>query len=378
MEFASHLMVGSDPAGILFSPFQLGHMQLRSRFVMPGMQRGWCKDGAPEPELALYYRRRVQGGVGLIIGESAAVDCESATLQPSACRMTNATAEAWSRCVDAVHEAGGSMLLQLWHEGGLRNPADGQTVSPSGIAYPGREGGRAATRSDLEVIRDAFVRSARIAMFLGADGIEIHACHGYLLDQFLWHATNWRDDGYGGARIEDRVRFPAEIVSAVRAECGSSFVISFRFSQWKEHEYAARIAVTPEELGTMTQLLKDAGANLLHASTRRFWIPEWVGSDLGLAGWTRQVGGLPTIAVGSVGLDRDVMASFQEETEAQLRVKLSIDELGRRMARSEFDLVAVGRSLISDPDWVLKVAAGEYDTIRSFRKDDIRSLQWEW
>jgi 2,4-dienoyl-CoA reductase-like NADH-dependent reductase (Old Yellow Enzyme family) len=222
------------------------------------------------------------------------------------------------------------------------------------------------------------VRSAQIAQFIGADGIEIHACHGYLLDQFLWSETNRREDGYGGARIEDRVRFPAEIVAAIRAQCGTDFVISFRFSQWKEHDYAARIAATPEDLSALTGILGDAGVSMFHASTRRFWIPEWEGSDIGLAGWTRQLGRRPTVTVGSVGLDRDVMASFQEDVEAELRVRESVDALGRRFRRNEFDLVAVGRSLISDPDWILKVSAGDYGAIRSFRKADIGSLQWEW
>lgn len=365
-------------AAVLYTPFRIGGVTLRNRFVMPGMQRGWCQDGAPLPQLANYYRRRVQGGVGLVISESSAVDCASATLQPAACRMNAATLPAWSRCVDAVHDSGGAMLLQLWHEGGLRNTADGKTVSPSGLACPGRSGGRAATPADLDEIRDAFARSARIARSSGADGIEIHACHGYLLDQFLWEATNSREDGYGGPRIEDRVRLPAEIVAAVRAECGRDFLISFRFSQWKEHDFSARIALKPEELGAMLSLLKKAGVDVFHASTRRFWVPEWEGCDLGLAGWTRNLGGLPTIAVGSVGLDRDVMASFQEAGEAESRARQSIAELGRRMTDAEFDLVAVGRSLISDPDWVSKVAAGDFDAIRSFQKEDIQSLQWEW
>ncbi|MCC7412619.1 MAG: 12-oxophytodienoate reductase [Gammaproteobacteria bacterium] len=353
-------------------------MTLRNRFVMPGMQRGWCKDGAPLPELANYYRRRAEGGVAMIIAESSAVDHVTATVQPTACRLNPATAGAWARCVEAVHSAGAPMLLQLWHEGGRRNPSDGQTISPSGVAYPGHPGGRAATHADLEQVRDAFVRSAKLAQTIGADGIEVHACHGYLLDQFLWTATNQREDGYGGVAIADRARFPVAIVAAIRAACGPEFIISFRFSQWKEHDYGARIASAPAELATLAALLRGAGVTLLHASTRRFWIPEWDGSDLGLAGWTRRVSGLPTIAVGSVGLDRDVMESFLGDGEAELRMQATHDELMRRFARGDFDLVAIGRSLISDPDWVRKFGEGRFDAIRTFRKADIASLQWEW
>lgn len=362
----------------LFAPLALGSLTLANRFVMPAMQRGFCRDGAPLPELAGYYARRAAGGVGLIISESAAVDHPSATRQPSAAHLNAATAGAWARCVEAVHTAGGRMLLQLWHEGGLRNNVDGGTLSPSGLAHPGRTGGHAASLAELAAVRDAFARSARLAQSIGADGVEVHAAHGYLLDQFLWAATNQRTDGYGGPELAARARLPAEIVAAIRAACGPGFLISFRFSQWKEHDYEARIAQTPEELATLTRLLREAGTDVFHASTRRFWLPEWAGSDLGFAGWTRKLGGLPTITVGSVGLDRDVMESFQAPEEPQPRLDFAIEELGRRFARGEFDLVAVGRGLIADPDWVKKLRAGELAAIRPFRKSDVAALQWEF
>ena len=369
--------MGTSAAG-LYSPLALGSLTLPNRFVMPAMQRGFCKDGVPLPELASYYARRAAGGVGLIISESNAVDHPSATRQPSAARLDPATVGAWAPCVEAVHAAGGHMLLQLWHEGGLRSNVDGQTLSPSGLAHPGREGGRAFAAADLAAVREAFVRSARLAQSIGADGVEVHAAHGYLLDQFLWAAINQREDGYGGADIAARARFPAEIVAAIRAACGPRFLISLRFSQWKENDYAARIAQTPEELTTLTQLLRAAGTDVFHASTRRFWLPEWPGSDLGFAGWVRKVGGLPTITVGSVGLDRDVMESFHAPDEPELRLEFAMGELERRFARGEFDLVAVGRSLIADPDWVKKVQARDFGAVRAFRKADVAALSWEF
>lgn len=116
---------------------------------------------------------------------------------------------------------------------------------------------------------------------------------------------------------------------------------------------------------------------MFHASTRRFWIPEWDGSDLGLAGWTRRLGGLPTIAVGSVGLDRDVMESFVATDEAELRLAESLHELERRFARGDFDLVAVGRSLLADPDWVSEIQVRDFAAVRAFRKADVAALSWE-
>jgi 2,4-dienoyl-CoA reductase-like NADH-dependent reductase (Old Yellow Enzyme family) len=357
----------------LFEPLPLGPVTLANRFVLPGMQRGWCKNGAPSPRLADYYRRRVEGDVGLIISESVAVDHSSATQNDLFARLTPATLDAWKFCVGAVKDAGGHMLLQLWHEGAIRKDGgDGPlahfpTLSPSGLAHIGRANGRAATAQELVDIRDAFVRSALLAQAAGADGVEVHGAHGYLLDQFLWAGTNRRDDGYGGDDIAARVRLPAEIVAGIRQACGPDFVIAFRFSQWKEADFAAKVADTPEDLQIMLHRLRDAGVTLFHASTRRFWEPEWSGSGLNLAGWTKKLGGLPVITVGSVGLSTDIMDTFLGKV-VEGRVEQGIEELARRFAAGEFDLVSIGRSLISDPDWVRKVRDGDYDAIRIFSR----------
>lgn len=361
----------------LFTPFKLNRIALANRFVMPAMQRGQCIDGRPTDELAAYYRRRVEGGVSLIIGESCAVDHPSATRQASAARLTAATLGGWQRCVEEVHAAGGHMLIQLWHEGALRNATDGGTISPSGLVGPGRANGRAATLAEIGALRAAFIEAARSAQSVGADGVEVHAAHGYLLDQFLWPETNQRHDGYGGADMADRVRLPAEIVAGIRAACGPHFVISLRFSQWKEVDYGARVARDPAELATFTSALKAAGLDVFHASTRRFWQAEWPGDPRGLAGWVRSTAGLPVIAVGSVGLDTDVMTTFIEGKEPKPCVAEAVAELERRMASGEFDLVAVGRSLIGDPDWVQKLRERQYDSIRPFRSADLGTLEWD-
>jgi 2,4-dienoyl-CoA reductase-like NADH-dependent reductase (Old Yellow Enzyme family) len=359
----------------LFTAFNLGKLKLRNRFVMPAMQRGMCDDGAPKPELAAYYARRAEGGVPLIIGESAAVDHPSATVQPNASWLTARTAGAWARCVDAVREAGGAMLLQLWHEGALRN--DGQALSPSGRVHPGKSNGRAMTLEEMKAIREGFVRSACIAREIGAAGVEVHCAHGYLLDQFLWHGSNLREDGYGGSDIADRVRFPAEIVSAIRHECGPDFLISLRFSQWKEVDYGAKVAGDLGELQRMVTILQDAGVDVLHCSTRRFWEAEWAGDGRNLAGWVKALSGLPTITVGSVGLDTDVMTTFIEAKDPGARVTEAIADLEARLKEGEFDLVAVGRALIGDPDFVRKLENCDYAAIRTFARADLGTLEWD-
>lgn len=361
----------------LYTPMKIGNTQLGNRFVLPGMQRGWCKNGAPTPPLVDYYRRRVEGGVGLIVSESVAVDHPSSTQTDSFARLNPATLESWRACVAAVKRAGGHIILQLWHEGGLR-PEGGPgalshhpTLSPSGLGAPARPNGRAATKDEITEIRQSFVASALLARQAGADGVEVHAAHGYLLDQFLWPETNRRDDEYGGSDIRDRVRLPAEIIAAIRDACGPDFLISLRFSQWKEADYKARVVRTPEELGIMLGVLEDAGVSAIHASTRRFWEREWPESDLPLAGWCKRLSDVPVITVGSVGLTADVMESFNG-VDPEARARESVVELARRFANNEFDLVSVGRSQIGDPSWVEKVRHGQFDRIRTFRRTDMR------
>jgi len=365
---------GYDLAPLL-QPLDIRQMRLKSRFVMPGMQRYWCVDGAPDHRLREYYRRRILGGASLVISESCAIDHPSATKDPTFAQISPATAPAWRTVIETVHEAGGRMFLQLWHQGAVnyggdaeRNP-DFVALSPSGFSNPGEAFGRAATVADLQGIRDAFVQGALHAQEIGADGIELHSCHGFLLDQFLWPRTNLRIDRYGGPTIADRATFPAEVAAAVREAVGGDFVISMRISQWKESDYDARIVATPEELGQLIPILRSAGVDIFHVSTRRFWSPEWEGSDLGLAGWVKSFTDAAVIAVGSIGLDIDVMATLTGH-EAQPTGASRIDELVRRFRRGDFDLVSVGRSQIGDPDWIAKMRDGRIPDIRAFRKDD--------
>ena len=368
-------MPSFDPSPLL-EPFTVKGVKLPNRFVMPGMQRMWCDDGTPQPRLADYYRERVEGGVGLIITESCAVDHPSATQTPVFCRITDTTMHAWARCFEAVNGAGGRMLMQLWHEGAIRKEGgDGPwsqypTLSPSGLAHAGKLNGRAMTLDEMDGIKAAFVKGALAARELGACGVEVHACHGYLLDQFLWAETNRRTDGYGGDEINARVRFPAEIVRAIRGAVGPEFIISFRFSQWKEVNYQAKIAPTPRDLQTMLDAVRAAGADMFHASARYFWVPEWEGSDWGIAGWTKSMTDAPVIAVGSVGVDTDVMDNFFGK-EAASTGEAGLTELLRRFNNHEFDLISVGRGQIGDPQWVKKFREGRFDEVRMFTKKDL-------
>jgi 2,4-dienoyl-CoA reductase-like NADH-dependent reductase (Old Yellow Enzyme family) len=267
------------------------------------------------------------------------------------------------------------MFLQPWHQGAVNYGGDAESnpdfvaLSPSGLAHPGESFGRAATEAELDSLKRAFVRGAVDAEEIGADGVELHSAHGFLLDQFLWPGTNQRTDRYGGPTITERAAFVAEVAAAVRAATGPDFVVSIRISQWKESDFDARIVEAPGELGQLIPLLRSAGADIFHVSTRRFWTPEWEGSDLGLAGWVKSFTDAPVIAVGSVGLDIDVMASL-EGHEARPTGASRIDELVRRFQRGDFDLVSVGRSQIGDPEWVAKMTQRRIPDIRAFRAGD--------
>ena len=176
--------------------------------------------------------------------------------------------------------------------------------------------------------------------------------------------TNIRDDGYGGPDIRDRARLPVEIVSAVRAACGPDFIVGLRFSQWKEADFSARIVESAEELRTLLRLFEKAGVSIVHASTRKFWVPEWPGSDLSLAGWCKRLSDLPVITVGSVG------AVAEGDPVEQL--KQNVGELVRRFNADEFDLIAVGRSQIADPNWVSKVRRADFASVRLFQAGDTK------
>ncbi len=362
----------------LFQPIRIAGLELPNRFIMPAMQRGFATDGVPGPDMAEYYRKRVECGVGLLIGEGTAVNHPSATSYDSYARLTPAALDGWKRVLDAVKAVGGHMFLQLWHQGAMRTEGIGPfpeapTLSPSGLVQPDEPIGQAMSRDDLRSVAAAYVEGAKLASALGFDGVEIHAAHGYLLDQFLWSGTNRRTDEYGGS-LENRCRFPCEVVRAVREATTSDFPISVRLSQWKTRAYDAKNVETPEQWGELIGHFEHAGADLLHVSTRRFWTPEFDASPLGLAGWTKRFTKLPVVTVGSVGLDTDIMSSM-EGVEARSSHEHGISELLTRFENSEFDLVAVGRAILGDPEWVQKVKDGHYDALRPFTPDTLAFLE---
>ncbi|MFD8749857.1 NADH:flavin oxidoreductase [Kitasatospora sp. NPDC059577] len=366
----------SRAAEILSRPVTINGLTVPNRIVMAPMTRQFSPGGVPGEDVRSYYARRAAAGVGLIVTEGTYVGHESAGQSDSIPRFHGEEQLAgWARVAEDVHAAGGTIVPQLWHIGMVRKQgdppfADAPAVGPSGIRLDGTEGtGRAMTRADLDAVIGAFAEAAAAAERIGFDGVELHGAHGYLLDQFLWAGTNRRTDAYGGDPVA-RTKFTAELVAAVRGAVSAEFPVIFRYSQWKSENYDARLAETPQELEAILSPLAEAGVDAFHASTRRYWVPEFDGSDLNLAGWTRKLTGRPAITVGSVGLDGDFIRAFAGEG-APVQ---GIDDLLDRLERDEFDLVAVGRALLQDPQWAEKVLSGRFADLRSYDAAAVRTL----
>ncbi len=375
------------PTGLdkLFSPVSIGSLALRNRVVMAPMTRHFSPGGVPTRDVAAYYRRRAEADVGLIVTEGAWINHPGAGNDPNIPDFFgDAALEGWQHVCDEVHAAGGKIIPQLWHIGlytaapvaGIDKPLDPlrpDQVGPSG--YAGTIGvapnlqAQPMTQQDIDDVIAAYASAAETAWRMGFDGVALHGAHGYLIDQFFWAETNRRTDRYGGDLVS-RTRFAVEIVSEIRRRVGPDFPIMFRFSQWKLHDYAARLVTTPAELDAFLAPLVDAGVDLFDCSQRRFWEPEFSGSDLNLAGWTRKLSGKPSMTVGSVGLDQDLMAALAGASGQPV----SLDRLFGRLDRDEFDLVGVGRALLVDPQWASKARAGRFADATPYTPEALSQL----
>ena len=374
----NHVKENNNPLNILFSPVTVGNLKLANRIVMAPMTRGFSPNGVPGENVAEYYKRRAENQVGLIITEGTLINHPAAAEGLNRPNFYGAAAlNGWSQVVKAVHKVGGKIVPQLWHVGTARktngdNPnPEAPPIGPSGIdLMTGEKVTTPMTIAEIEQIIEAFATASADAKKLGFDGIEIHGAHGYLIDQFFWEKTNHRQDKYGG-NMRARSQFAVEIVQACRKAVGPDFPIIFRYSQWKTGSYQTKLANTPEELSIFLAPLVEAGVDIFHCSTRRYWEPEFDGSTLNLAGWTKKITGKPTITVGSVGLDTNFIEFFAEGKGAKAT---SILPLIERLEKGEFDLVAVGRALLADPAWATKIRENRISDLIPFEPGAEKTL----
>lgn len=363
----------------LFQPFESTKLNLPNRIVMAPMTRNMAPDGVPGKPNADYYARRAAGDVGLILSEGTVVKRPSSRNMPHIPFFHSPEPLAgWEQVIGAVHAAGGKMGPQIWHTGAVpsQDPANpgGPFDSPSGLFAPGKPAGEPMSEEAIADTIAAFAQSAADAKALGFDTVEIHGAHGYLIDQFFWPGTNRRTDRWGGPTIADRNRFAAELIATMRAAVGPDYPIILRVSQWKQQDFEARLATNPAEMEQWLGPLVAAGIDILHCSQRRFWDPEFPEIDgedgLNFAGWAKKVTGVPTISVGSVGLSSDFIGAFRGQSSA----KSNLEGLVSRMERGEFDLIAVGRALLADPLWALKIRDGRDDELRDFDPASMKEL----
>ena len=365
----------------IFQSIQIGPLNIPNRVVMAPMTRCFSPDGVPSEPVLEYYRRRAAANVGLIVTEGVGVD-HPASIGDSGLGDANqpvlhgeAALAEWRKIVDSVHAEGGLIAPQLWHQGPLRLNGTGLhpealSCRPSGIwgstdtptpfsqevidkNLPVTE---AMSESDIADTIAAYANSAANAKNVGFDGIAIHGAHSYLLDSFIWEVTNQRGDRWGGS-LDNRLRYGVEVIKAIRSNVGDMPII-LRFSQWKQTDYQAQIAQTPDELGKILGAFADAGVDVFDASTRKYdavAFPE-VDANLSLAGWAKKLTGKPAMAVGGIGLKKELYESFGaggSETSDNIR------DVDARIGAGEFDFACVGRALIADPEWVTKTRNGQ-------------------
>ena len=358
---------------MLFEPYKLKNLNLRNRVVMAPMTRNQSPGGIPTNEVVAYYSRRAKAEVGLIITEGIEVSHEASSAYPDVPRLdTKEAREGWKRVVNGIKENGGSVIAQLWHCGGFRklgmqpNPeVPGHTAS--GLVKPGKKVAHEMTLEDIKQTINAYASDAKYCEEIGFDGVEIHGAHGYLIDNFFWEGTNIRDDNYGGS-IEKRSQFVSEIIQAVRSNISQEFILGLRFSQWKQHDFEAKLAHTTDDLKKVLLSPVESGLDYLHSSMRRFWESEFEGSEENLAYWTKKISNIPTIGVGSVGLDSDFIDMTAPSKPA------SIDKAIDDISKEKYDLLAVGRALLSDHEWVLKMKEGRLKDVIPYSKEALLKL----
>jgi N-ethylmaleimide reductase len=216
----------------ILQPVTIGTLQLKNRIVMAPMTRSRADDAGVAPDYAAdYYAQRA--GAGLIVTEATNISAQARGYPRTPGIWTDAQVAAWKRVTDAVHRREGKIFLQLWHTGRMSHPdmlAGALPVAPSAIRPEGQirvhEGmkdfvtPRALETAELALIVDDYRRAAENARAAGFDGVEIHSANNYLLEQFVRDSTNERADQYGGS-LENRLRFPLEVVKAVIAVWGA-------------------------------------------------------------------------------------------------------------------------------------------------------------
>ncbi len=342
------MITNEFPLEKLFEPARLGEMNLKNRIVMPPMGTNYAtQDGYVTDQIKDYYAERARGGVGLVIVEAACVDF------PRGKGFIRQLGIDDDRFIPGLRELaqiirrhGARAAIQLHHGGNAsKTSITGlQPVASSPLARPDGDLPKELSIKEIEDIVFRFAKAAERAKKAGFDGVEIHAAHHYLLAQFLSSAWNKRQDAYGGD-LKNKARITLEVVRAIREMVGQTYPVWCRING---REFGIKDGITLEETQELAVLLQKAGVNALHISAFAYNNPRSIppmsvkhGTMIPLAEAVKKVVTIPVIAVG--------------------RIDPQTGESALQEGRTDF--VAMGRSLIADPELPNKAASGRLKEI---------------
>ncbi len=337
------------PFKALFSPFHIGKVELKNRIVMPPMATNFAgTDGKVNDRHIAYYVKRVQGGVGYVTFEHTGILKEGKASPGMALIDSDGKIPLFKKLVDAIHRKGGKIFIQINHAGRQTSASitGAPIVAPSAIPCPVRkEMPHPLSGKEIQGLVEAFRQAARRVKEAGADGVEIHMAHGYLLCQFLSPFSNQRDDEYGGTP-ERRMKMPLEVLKAVRKTVGPDFPIVCRLSADEYVEGGLKL----DDSLPIAQALEKNGADALHISAciapsgylnhPPYYVGEGVFTYL-----AQEIKGAVKIPVITVG-------------------RIRTPELANEVIEDQkADLVSMGRALIADPFLPKKAMEGKGEDI---------------
>ncbi|MFA7621233.1 MAG: FAD-dependent oxidoreductase [Aminobacteriaceae bacterium] len=332
----------------LQSEGRIGRLTIPNRVVMPAMGVNLAApDGGVTDDIIAFYEARARGGTGLIITEVTRIEGGRGMSDPcqlAAYRVSDIPE--LQRLTGAVHKYGTRIFIQLQHPGRESSPSmTGETpVAASAVANPANPTNvpHELTSEECGEMVAKFVFAAGIAKAAGADGVELHAAHGYLINTFLSPAMNFRTDRYGGS-FENRMRFVTEILTGIKRECGSGFPVSVRINAEENHPGGIDL----DEAARIAAALERAGADAINVSCLSLGCLEPGSYEQGwkknMAAAVKKAVSIPVISVSNIK-DPWVAEGLLEE--------------------GVCDFAAIGRALLADPDWPVKAFSGRENVIR--------------
>ncbi len=332
----------------VLQPVTLGDLHLKNRIVMAPLTRSRSSlDGVPPEYAQDYYGQRA--GAGLIVTEATNISPQAVGYALTPGIWTEAQVEAWTKIVRTVHANDGLIFLQLWHTGRISHPdlqPDGQppvsasAIKPKGTAFTAdgmkeHVTPRALETDEIPAIVEDYRRAAQNAKRAGFDGVEVHAANNYLLEQFIRDSTNTREDRYGGS-LENRLRFPLEVVQAVTEVWGGGQRVGIRVSPGTTAPGETPLDTDPlGTYGAFLDTLAPFGLVYVHA----------------IEGITRASRGEDD------GIDYDALR--KRVTGAYIgNNRITLDIAEKELAEGHADLFSLGRPFIANPDLVERLRSG--------------------